>query len=128
MYHCTKIDVTKGIHIMISLISILTGFFVVLCFLLGLLILIQQGKGDMGLGGLGASSQMLFGGSGGQDFFEKLTWTLGFIFMFSALGLSFVKSRAALDSKVVSRKSSRINSYQPEQVEAEKDEAVGKES
>ncbi|PCI74600.1 preprotein translocase subunit SecG [Candidatus Dependentiae bacterium] len=128
MYHCTKIDVTKGIHIMISLISILTGLFVTLCFLLGLLILIQQGKGDMGLGGLGASSQMLFGGSGGQDFFEKLTWILGFIFMFSALGLSFLKSRAFFDSKITSRKSSRISSYQPEQVEEKSNESVEKEN
>ena len=124
MYHCIKIDVTKRIFIMISLISIATGFFVTFSILLGILILVQQGKGDMGLGGLGASSQMLFGGSGGQDFFEKITWIFGFIFIFGALGLSFMKSRSALDSKVISRKSSRISSYQPEHVETNSEEAA----
>ncbi|MBD3231708.1 preprotein translocase subunit SecG [Candidatus Dependentiae bacterium] len=65
--------------------------FIILCVLLGFIILIQQGKGDMGLGGLGGGSQMLFGGSGGQDFFEKVTWVMGALFILGALGLTILK-------------------------------------
>lgn len=46
----------------------------------------------MGLGSLGGSSQMLFGGSGGQDIFQKATWVLGFSFMFLSLVLSLMKT------------------------------------
>ncbi|MFH0898704.1 MAG: preprotein translocase subunit SecG, partial [bacterium] len=41
-------------------------FFILVCIFLALFILIQPGKGDMGLGSLGGGSQMLFGGSGGR--------------------------------------------------------------
>ena len=67
--------------------------FIILSIFLAIFILIQQGKGDMGLGGLGGSTQMLFGGSGGQGFFEKTTWVLGFIFILGSLGLAVLKSK-----------------------------------
>ena len=47
----------------------------------------------MGLGSLGGGSQMLFGGSGGQDLFQKLTWVLGAIFMFGSLAISIMKTQ-----------------------------------
>lgn len=59
------------------------------------LILIQKGKGSMGLGSLGGGTQMLFGGSGGQDLFQKVTWVLGSIFMAGSLFLSIMWSRSA---------------------------------
>jgi preprotein translocase subunit SecG len=90
------------------LVSLLTGLFVFLSFLLGVIVLLQQGKGDMGMGGLGAGSQILFGGSGGQDFFEKVTWTFGFLFIFGALGLSILKSRNISQSKIAAYRSSRV--------------------
>ena len=71
----------------------LVTLFVMLCFLLALFILIQQGKGDMGLGSLGGGSQMLFGGSGGQDFFEKATWIMGALFIAGALGITILKTK-----------------------------------
>ena len=52
----------------------------------------QKGKSGLGLGGLGGGAQMLFGGSGGQDLFQKTTWVLGSIFMVGALILSLIKS------------------------------------
>ena len=67
--------------------------FVILCVFLAISILLQQGKGDMGLGGLGGGGQMLFGGSGGQEFFEKMTWIMGVIFILGALGLTLLKTR-----------------------------------
>ncbi|MFA6263310.1 MAG: preprotein translocase subunit SecG [Candidatus Babeliales bacterium] len=72
--------------------AFLMTLFIVLCFFLALFILIQQGKGDLGLGSMGGS-QMLFGGSGGQEFFEKATWIMGAVFMFGALGLSILKAK-----------------------------------
>ena len=61
--------------------------------LLIFIILLQKTKSSMGLGGFGGGSQMFFGGSGGQDYFQKATWVMGFIFMFSSLGLSLMKSQ-----------------------------------
>jgi preprotein translocase subunit SecG len=74
--------------------------FVILCFLLILIVLLQQGKGDMGLGGLGGGSQMLFGGSGGQEFFEKVTWTMITLFIVGALGITILKNKTTLSTRV----------------------------
>ena len=82
----------------------MTGFFMFLFVLLSiflvLFILIQQGKGDMGLGSLGRGSQVLFGGSGGQDFFEKTTWIMGALFLTSALFLTIWNSKKAIKSRL----------------------------
>ena len=82
------------------MVTLLTVLFVILCFFLGISILMQQGKGDMGLGGLGGGGQMLFGGSGGQDFFEKLTWIMGALFIFGALGLTVLKTKQISKSQL----------------------------
>ena len=74
--------------------------FVMLSLFLVLFILIQQGKGDMGLGSLSRGSQMLFGGSGGQDFFEKATWLMGAIFMIGALGITILRTKEAETSRL----------------------------
>jgi protein translocase SecG subunit len=72
-----------------------------MCFFLAIFILIQQGKSDMGLtGALGSSSQMLFGGSGGQTFFEKATWAMGIVFILGSLGLSIAKSKITNESEL----------------------------
>jgi protein translocase SecG subunit len=52
----------------------------------------QKGKSSLGFGGLGGGAQMLFGGSGGQDLFQKITWVLGSIFILGAMFLSLMKS------------------------------------
>ncbi|MGE0206588.1 MAG: preprotein translocase subunit SecG [Candidatus Babeliales bacterium] len=74
-------------------IGLLTALFVFVSILLIPLILLQKGKGSMGLGSMGGGAQMLFGGSGGQDLFQKLTWTLGAIFMFGSLAISIMKTQ-----------------------------------
>ncbi len=74
------------------LYGLFLSFFLFVCFLLILLIMIQKSKSSMGLGGLGGGTQMLFGGSGGQDVFQKATWVLGFLFMFGSLTLTILKS------------------------------------
>lgn len=74
--------------------------FVLLCLFLVLFILIQQGKGDMGLGSISKGSQLLFGGSGGQDFFEKATWIMGTLFMVGALTITILKTKVAEQSRL----------------------------
>jgi preprotein translocase subunit SecG len=74
------------------LYGFLLTLYIINCLFLILIILMQKGKGSMGLGGLGGGTQMLFGGSGGQDMFQKITWVLGAIFMVGALMLSLMKS------------------------------------
>ena len=75
------------------LYELLVTLFTLACFLLILLIMIQQGKGSMGIGSIGGGTQMLFGVSGGQDLFQKITWILGAIFIFGSLALTLMKSR-----------------------------------
>lgn len=74
------------------MVTLLTVLFVIFSMVLAFFILIQPGKGDMGLGG-GMGNQMLFGGSGGQSFFQKTTWILCAVFILGALGLSILKTR-----------------------------------
>jgi preprotein translocase subunit SecG len=68
--------------------------------------LIQPGKGDMGLGSIGSGSQVLFGGSGGRSFFEKVTWAMAALFILGALGLSLIKSKERQSSSLADFKSS----------------------
>lgn len=95
------------------MITFFMTLFVILCIILVALVLIQQGKGDMGLGSLGRGSQMLFGGSGGQDFFEKATWILGALFMFGALGITIWKTKSAETSRLAGYRAPIIQKAQP---------------
>lgn len=80
--------------------AFLMTLFVMLSLVLAFVILLQQGKGDMGLGSMSGSRQMLFGGSGGQSFFEKVTWIAGTIFILGALGLAILKSKEVRKSRL----------------------------
>lgn len=84
------------------LVGLLSALFIVMCLFMVLLILIQQGKGSMGLGAIGGGSQMLFGGSGGQDLFQKMTWFLGAVFIFGSLGLSIFTAKEHNQSRYAS--------------------------
>jgi preprotein translocase subunit SecG len=74
------------------LYGLLITLYIFVCLFLVLIILVQKGKGSTGLGGLGGGTQMLFGGSGGQDIFQKITWILGAIFIFGSLMLALMRS------------------------------------
>jgi protein translocase SecG subunit len=77
--------------------GIFIAAFIITSLILLLLILIQKGKSSMGIGNLGGGNQMLFGGSGGQDIFQKITWVLGAIFMGGSLLLALVKKPSHSD-------------------------------
>ncbi len=85
------------------LIGLLTTLFVIVCLFLILLVLIQQGKGSMGLGSMGGSAQMLFGGSGGQDLFQKITWILGALFMSGSLCIALLRTNYYYTSPYISQ-------------------------
>jgi len=74
------------------LYGLLMTIFILNSLLLLLIVMVQQGKGNMGLGNLGGATQMLFGGTGGQDIMQKTTWVLGTIFMALSLLLALMKT------------------------------------
>ena len=101
--------------------GLLLTMFIAICLFLILIILIQQGKGNMGIGNLGGGAQMLFGGSGGQDVFQKITWVLGVLFMVGSLFLSLMRSSSSLPSyarQMPSRQSAPISAPASEPVSA----------
>ncbi len=74
------------------LYGFLLTLYIINCLFLVLIILMQKGKSGLGLGGLGGGAQMIFGGGGGQDLFQKISWILGTIFMAGAMMLSLMKT------------------------------------
>jgi preprotein translocase subunit SecG len=80
-----------------------TTLFVILCFLIVLIILLQKSKGSLGIiGSAGSGAQMLFGGTGGQDIFQKITWTFVALFLGGSLGLAIIKNRTVYESRYLS--------------------------
>ena len=75
------------------LLTILSVLFFLLCFFIVLIVLVQRGKGNMGLGNVGGNNQMLFGSSGGQDIFQKITWIFLALFLSGSLILSVIRAR-----------------------------------
>ncbi len=47
----------------------------------------------IGLGSMGGGNQMLFGSSGGQDVFQKITWILCALLLGGSLCLSVLKGK-----------------------------------
>ncbi len=90
-------------------------FYVVICLFLMLIVLVQKSKGSMGLGSMGGGSQMLFGGSGGQDIFQKTTWVLGTIFMVLSFLLALMKSHQSQTFRYVKAKEQAPYTRQQEQ-------------
>ncbi|MGB8367352.1 MAG: preprotein translocase subunit SecG [Candidatus Babeliales bacterium] len=85
------------------LYGLLVTLYIFVSIFLMLIVMIQKGKGSMGLGGLGGGTQLLFGGSGGQDIFQKITWILGAIFIGGSLMLSLMKSRESRTLKYIKK-------------------------
>lgn len=73
------------------IISLLTSLYTLLCLMIIFLVLVQRGKGGMGLGNMGGGNQMLFGSSGGQDLFQKATWVMCALLLSGALIIGVLK-------------------------------------
>lgn len=77
------------------LIELLYTLFVILSFLIIFIVLLQKSKGSLGLSGaLGGHAQAMFGGSGGQDVFQRTTWIFIACFMGGSLVLAILKNRS----------------------------------
>ena len=87
------------------LYGLLVTLYVFVCILLVAIILVQKSKGSMGLGSLGGGAKTLFGGSGGQDVFQKATWILGAIFMAGSIGLAIMKTKSGASIRFAQSKS-----------------------
>jgi preprotein translocase subunit SecG len=68
-------------------------FYVLTCFLLLLVILLQQGKGDMAAAFGGGSCQSAFGARAGATVLSKATAVLAVLFMVGAMILSVMGQR-----------------------------------
>lgn len=109
--------------------ELLLTLFVISCLTLILLVLIQKGKGSMGLGSMGGGTTMLFGGSGGQDLFQKITWALGAILMGGSLLLGLMKSSSLYQAKYLNvGEQAADNVPAAEALAAEKKETAKQES
>jgi preprotein translocase subunit SecG len=75
---------------MITFITVVHIFTVVL---LVVAVLLQSGKGAEISATFGGSSQTVFGSSGGQNFFQKLTYALAGIFMCTSLILTVLPTK-----------------------------------
>ena len=72
---------------------LVSALFVVVCLVLTLVILMQQGKGDMAAAFGGGSSQSAFGARSGATVLSKATAILAVLFMLGALALAIMGQR-----------------------------------
>jgi preprotein translocase subunit SecG len=107
------------------LFGLLLTLFLIVCFFLVLIILIQKGKGSTGLGSLGGGTQMLFGGGGGQDIFQKITWGLCAFFLFGSMILALMKSAGVQESRYMRAQTGSASEQpmMPQESESESHEA-----
>ena len=75
------------------MITLITVIHIATIVLLVISVLLQSGKGAEISASFGGSSQTVFGSSGGQNFFQKLTYTLAGIFMVTSLTLTILPGR-----------------------------------
>jgi len=72
---------------------LVSALFVIVCLVLTLVILMQQGKGDMAAAFGGGSSQSAFGARSGATVLSKATAILAVLFMLGALALAIMGQR-----------------------------------
>lgn len=104
------------------LYGFLLTLYLINCFFLVIIILMQKGKSSLGLGGLGGGAQMIFGGGGGQDLFQKITWVLGTIFISGAMILSLMKSSEHKKFKYLAPQKTIVQPLAPQAPATEEDD------
>ena len=81
------------------MISAILIIHVIVCFFLILIVLLQTGKGaDIGAAFGGTSTQTLFGSTGGNTFFNKLTIGVATVFMMTCLLLAYFSTKPGTTS------------------------------
>lgn len=80
------------------MIHFITVIHVIVCVVLVLVVLLQQGKKD-GMGAaFGGGSQSVFGARGAETFLEKFTKVLAVVFMCTSLSLVYFSSKESTNS------------------------------
>jgi preprotein translocase subunit SecG len=72
---------------------LISAVYVLVCLVLLMVVLMQQGKGDMAAAFGGGSSQSAFGARAGATVLSKATWVLAVLFMLGALALAIMGQR-----------------------------------
>ncbi len=75
------------------LMTVITYVHIITIVLLITAVLVRAGKGADISATFGGSSQTVFGSSGGQDFFQKLTYSLAAFFMLTSLLLTLIPTK-----------------------------------
>jgi len=91
------------------LYEFLLTLYIINCLLLITIILVQKGKSSLGIGAFGGGAQILFGGGGGQDIFQKITWVLGTIFIVGSLVLSLIRTRETKQFRYIKTEQVKTN-------------------
>jgi preprotein translocase subunit SecG len=110
------------------MITLITVIHIATIVLLVISVLLQSGKGAEISASFGGSSQTVFGSSGGQNFFQKLTYTLAGIFMVTSLTLTILPSRlkkSVLEGYTAPPATSQPATSQPAAPAAEQTNAPG---
>lgn len=78
---------------------------IVICFLLVVVILLQEGKKGMGAI-FGGSSSSIFGARGAANILTKITSVLAILFMLNSVWMSYISSKntSVVDSAVIEEK------------------------
>jgi preprotein translocase subunit SecG len=85
-------------HAVVSFIGVIH---VILCVLIVLAVLVQQGKGAEISASFGGSSQTVFGSSGGANFFSTFTGVCAALFMFTSVFLATQGGSRAMSKSVM---------------------------
>lgn len=82
--------------------GLVVALHVIICLILVVVVLLQEGKGDGGLGGaFGGGSQTVFGSRGPANFFHYLTTGSAVLFIFTSLFLSCTPSPGNKTTSVI---------------------------
>jgi preprotein translocase subunit SecG len=102
------------------LLGLVEALFIFIVAVLVVIVLIQKTSTSLGIGNMGGRNVMLFGSTGGQDLFQKITWVLGVLFMAGSLILSILKTQESRSSRYLSQVQTRQIQTAPAQQPAQK--------
>ena len=91
----------------------------VIALLMGLVVLLQSGKGG-GLAGIAAGGQttQILGARQAPDFLEKATWTLGWLFLGLCVITTFFIPRAGTDGSILQERAGDLPVTGPAPIES----------
>lgn len=109
---------------MSALITFVQVIHVILCVLIVLAVLVQQGKGAEISASFGGSSQTVFGSSGGANFFSTFTGTCAALFMATSVflavqGGSRMMAKSVMDAAAARPATGAENAVVPQKPEAQ---------